>query len=86
MTLTCSSNLHVNLLRVIATRSELQDTLSCMASLPHDLVLMGDFNLHVESLSSDVRQLTGILESFNLDQYVNFPTHIRRNSLHLDFL
>ena len=63
--------------------SELQDILSYMASLPHDLVLMGDFNLHVESSSSDVRQLTGILESFNLDQYVNFPTHIRGHSLDL---
>ena len=36
-----------------------------MASLPHNLVLMGDFNLHVESSPSDVRQLTGILESLN---------------------
>ena len=36
---------------------------------------MGDFNLHLESSSSDVRQLTGILESFDLNQLVNFPTH-----------
>ena len=63
--------------------SELQDIMSYMASLPHDLVLMGDFNLHLESSSSDVRQLTGILESFNLDQYVNFPTHVRGHSLDL---
>ena len=54
-----------------------------MASLPHDLVLMRDFNIHVESSSSDVRQITGVLESFNLDQCVNFPTHIRGHSLNL---
>ena len=61
--------------------SELQDLLFYVASLPHDLVLMGDFNLHLESSSSDVRQLTGILESLDLNQHVNFPTHIHGHSL-----
>ena len=61
--------------------SELQDLLVYLASLPHELVLMGDFNLHLESLSSDVRQLTGILESFDLNQHVKFPTHIHGHSL-----
>ena len=61
--------------------SELQDLLFYLVSLPHDLVLMGDFNLHLESSSSDVRQLTGILESFHLNQHVNFPTHIHGRSL-----
>ena len=44
---------------------------------------MGDFNLQLESSSSDVRQLTGILESFDLNQQVNFPTHINGHSLHV---
>ena len=61
--------------------SELQDLLVYLASLPHDLVLMGDLNLHLESSSSDVRQLTAILESFDLNQHVNFPTHIYDHSL-----
>ena len=42
---------------------------------------MGDFNLHLESSSSDVRQLTDILESIDLNQHVNFPTHIHGHSL-----
>ena len=42
---------------------------------------MGDFNLHIESSSSDVRQHTGILESFDLNQHVNFPTNIHGHSL-----
>ena len=42
---------------------------------------MGDFNPHTESSLSDVRQLTGILESFDLNQHVNFPTHIHGHSL-----
>ena len=61
--------------------SELQDLLLYIDSLPHDLVLIGDFNLHLESSSSGVRQLTGILESFDLNQHVNFPTHIHGHSL-----
>ena len=40
-----------------------------------------DLNLHLESSSSDVRQLTGILEFFDLNQHVNFPTHIHGHSL-----
>ena len=52
-----------------------------IASLPHDLVLTGDFNLHIESSSSDVRQLTGILESLDLNKHTKFPTHIHGHSL-----
>ena len=61
--------------------SELQDLLFYIASLPHDLLLMDDFNLHIESSSADVRQLTGILESFDLNQHVKFPTYIHSHSL-----
>ena len=42
---------------------------------------MGDFNVHLESSSSDDRQLTGILQSFDLNQHVNFSTHIHGHSL-----
>ena len=51
-----------------------------MASLPRDLVLMGDFNLYIKSSSSDVRQLAGILEFFDLNQPVSFPTHLYGHS------
>ena len=61
--------------------SELQDLLFYLASLPHDLVSMGDFNLHLEFSLSDMRQLTSILESFDLNHHVNFPTHIHGHSL-----
>ena len=42
---------------------------------------MGDFNLHIDSSSSDAGQLSGILESFDLHQYVGFPNHIHSHSL-----
>ena len=44
---------------------------------------MGDFNLHLDSPSSDVRQLTAILGYFDLDQYVDFLTHIHGHAFDL---
>ena len=46
--------------------SELQDIRSYISTLPHDLVLMGDFNFLMDSPSSDARQLTGIFRSFSI--------------------
>ena len=63
--------------------SELQDILSYISTHPHDLALMGDFNLRIDSSSSDGGRLSGILDSFDLHQYVDFPTHIHGHSLDL---
>ena len=52
-----------------------------MSTLPCDLVLMKDFNLHVDTSSSDVRHFADILESFDLDQRVDFSIHIHDHSL-----
>ena len=51
-----------------------------MSTLPRDLALMGDFNLRFDSSSSDAGRLSGILDSFDLHQYVDFPTHIHGHS------
>ena len=59
---------------------DFQDILSYMDTLPHNLVLMWDCNLHIYSLSSDVTQLTGSLQSFDMDQYFNFPTYVHGHS------
>ena len=63
--------------------SELQDILSYISTLPHDLALMGNFHLRIDSSSSDAGRLSGILDSFDLHQYVDFPTHIHSYPLHL---
>ncbi|MCS5642602.1 MAG: hypothetical protein NZ807_04980, partial [Dehalococcoidia bacterium] len=57
--------------------------LSHLSTLPNDLVLMGDFNLHVDIASSDTNQFTDILASFDLDQRVDFATHTHGHSLDL---
>lgn len=62
---------------------ELQDTLSHMVSLPHDLLIMGDFNLHVNVPSKQTTDFQEILSSFDLHQHVDFPTHIYGHSLDL---
>ena len=63
--------------------SELQDTMSYMSTFPHDLALMGDLNIRIDSSSSDAGRLSSILDSFDLHQYVDFPTHIHGHSLDL---
>ena len=42
---------------------------------------MGDFNVCIDSSSSDAWQLSGILEFLDLHQYVDFPTLIHGHSL-----
>ena len=44
---------------------------------------MGDFNLRIDSSSFDAGRLSGILESRDLHQYTDFPTHIHGHSLDL---
>ena len=63
--------------------SELQEMLSYISTLPHDLGLMGDFNLPIDSSSSDAGRLSGMLDSFDLHQCVDFPSHIHGHSLDL---
>ena len=45
---------------VTAFFSELQDILSYMSTLPHDLALMGNFSLRIDSSASNARRLSGI--------------------------
>ena len=63
--------------------SKFQDTMFYMSTLPYNVVVMGHFNLHIDTVSSDIRQFADIVESFDLDQRVDFPTHIYGHSLDL---
>ncbi len=62
---------------------QFQETLSHLSSLPHNLVILGDFNIHIDTPSSQTTNFLETLESFNLHQNVNFPTHILGHSLDL---
>ena len=63
--------------------SKLQDILSYISTLPNDLALMGNVYNCIDSPSFDAGQVSGILESFDFHQYVDFPTHIHSRSLEL---
>lgn len=62
---------------------ELQEVLSFLATLPQDLIVIGDFNLHVDVPSNQTTAFLDILSSFGLQQHVDFPTHIHGHSLDL---
>ena len=61
--------------------SELQDIMFYICTLLMMWLWLG--NLRIDSSSSDAGQLSGILESCNLHQYVDFPTHTYGHSLDL---
>ena len=50
--------------------------LSTAATTPHEFLLIGDFNLHLDNPSDHfTSQFLSVLSSFNLTQHVDFPTH-----------
>jgi len=63
---------------------EFDSLLSFAATTPNEFVLVGDFNVHVNT-PSDTRpsSFLNLLSSVNLVQHVNFPTHIENHTLDL---
>ncbi len=39
------------------------------------ILLLGDFNIHVDVVCSDTTLLLSVFDCFNLSQHVHFPTH-----------
>ena len=46
-----------------------------------NLAIVGDFNLHLDTTCSNSKTFHLLIESFDLIQKVNFPTHIHRHTL-----
>ena len=46
-----------------------------------NLAIIGDFNLHLETTCSNSKTFHSLINSFDLIQKVNFPTHIHRHTL-----
>jgi len=58
--------------------------LSFAATTPHEFIITGDFNIHLDNHSDHATsQFLSLLSSFNLTQHVNFPTHNQNHILHL---
>ena len=64
--------------------TELGDLVERLATHPGELILVGDFNFHVDQAADpDARKFLGFLESFNLKQHVSQPTHQKGHTLDL---
>ena len=46
-------------------------------------MIIGDFNFHIESTSSNSKAFNSLIDSFDLTKKVNFPTHIYGHTLDL---
>jgi len=56
--------------------SDLDTLLSLAATIPHEFLITGDFNLHLDNpYDSQVKQFLSALDATNLTQHVSFPTH-----------
>ena len=63
---------------------EFNSFLSFAATTPHEFIITGDFNIHLDNLSDHTTsQFLSLLSSFNLTQHVNFPTHNQNHILDL---
>jgi len=59
--------------------TELDTFISLAATTPHEFLITGDFNLHLDHPDdSQVKQFLAARDSTNLTQHVSFPTHCDR--------
>jgi len=64
--------------------TELGTLLSLATTTPHEFLITGDFNLHLdEPNNSQAQQFLSVLNSTNLTQHVSFPTHKDNHTLDL---
>ena len=58
--------------------------LSFAATTPHEFIITGDFNIHLDNPADTLTsQFLSLLSSFNLSQHVHFPTHDKNHILDL---
>lgn len=63
--------------------SELHELLTLTCAMSPSVILLGDFNIHIDSACADSRELISVFECFNLVQHVDFPPHLKGHTLDL---
>ena len=64
--------------------SDFGDLLECTSNLSGKLVIVGDFNVHMDSVDDREQiQLTSLLNSFGMEQHVSGATHSEGHTLDL---
>ena len=73
---------HLHILSVTTLSFMTNEFLSFAATSPHEFIITGDFNIHLDNPTDHLSsQFLSLLSSFNLTQHVNFPTHNRNHTL-----
>lgn len=57
--------------------------LETLYALPSQFIICGDFNIHVDSDTSNTKSFLSMLETWNLKQCVDFSTHLHGHTLDL---
>ena len=60
---------------------QFQSLLEDIHHTTENLVIIGDFNFHLETICSNSKTFHSLIDSFDLTQKVNFPTHIHGHTL-----
>ena len=63
--------------------SDLSEFLTQLCAISPSVLLLGDFNIHVDSNCRTSAELLDILHCFNITQHVDFPTHTGGHTLDL---
>ena len=64
--------------------SDLSDFLTQLCAISPSVLLLGDFNFHIDDTDSKPAiEFLELLQCFNFTQHVNFPTHTRGHTLDL---
>jgi len=63
---------------------DFQTLIASVSTSPHEFLIAGDFNIHVDDLAdSNATQFLSLLDNTNLTQHVFFPTHWHSHTLHI---
>ena len=60
---------------------EIAKLLELLVTLKDNIILAGDINIHMEENSLYPNKFKDILETFNVTQHIDFPTHIQGHTL-----
>lgn len=63
--------------------SELNELLTVVSCKCQTFIMLGDFNIHVDTNCSYTSEFISVLDCFNLTQHVDFPTHNQGHTLDL---
>ena len=63
--------------------SEFSDYIQCHLLSNTPILVIGDFNIHVDTTNADSRSFVGLLESLCCIQLINFSTHVHGHTLDL---